>query len=254
MPPSFGTPHDSPVAATPFEPDSDQAVVWTPPGFLRRIIVCLGKVGGWLWLRRVYQYRKNDFEARVRFADDYRYVAESLMRRLQWDSILDIGCGNGFLLHAAWRHGKKVGGLDLSSDVHQVLPIELRPFVQVGDFAGAQGQWDLVCCTEVAEHVPPARSKELVQKLVSLSSKYIYFTAARWWQIGYGHINNRPAVDWLEFFHEAGCVIDQPATMAVRNDLRPIRRATWLTRNSLVFVRKSRTLGYGGAPHSRPAS
>jgi SAM-dependent methyltransferase len=210
--------------------------VWAPPELLRKVIGCLGRMSGWLWLQRTYQYRKGDFQARVRFADDYERVADSLMRRLHWESILDVGCGNGFLLHAAWRQGKKIGGLDLSSDLYQVLPAELHPFVHVGDFSTAQGRWDLVCCTEVAEHIPATRSEELVQKLTRLSTKYIYFTAARWWQIGYGHINNRPAVDWLEFFHTAGWKIDEAATMAIREDLRAIRHATWLTRNSLVFV------------------
>jgi hypothetical protein len=107
----------------------------------------------------------------------------------------------------------------------------------VGDFSCAQGRWDLVCCTEVAEHIPADRSEELIRKLTSLSNKYIYFTAARWWQIGYGHINNRPAIDWLEFFHHAGWRVDETSTVAIREDLRALRRATWLARNSLVFVR-----------------
>lgn len=213
--------------------------VRVPSYWYRLLLRGLGGVGAWIWLGQVRRYRAKDFTGRVRFQEDYQSVARSLLRRLEWGSVLDVGCGNGFLLEVALNAGKRVGGLDLSEEVHQVLPGELRPHVWVGDFASAKGDWDLVCCMEMAEHIAPERSRELVQTLTGLARRYVYFTAARWWQLGYGHINSRPSIDWIEFFAECGWEVEPRVTLAIREDLRVVRRATWLARNSTVFVRRN---------------
>jgi SAM-dependent methyltransferase len=64
-------------------------------------------------------------------------------------SILDVGCGKGFLLHdlALAVPGLKIAGLDLSSYAIENAPSEVREFLQIGDAVSlpySDGNFDLV--------------------------------------------------------------------------------------------------------------
>lgn len=180
-------------------------------------------------------YRLKDFLARERYREDYRLVAEHLLERLDFESVMDVGCGNGFLLQPLAAAGKRVAGVDHSAEVVQVLPPDLLAAVQVGDFAQANSHWDLVCCIEVAEHVPPERSEDLVAALVRMARRWIYFSAAPPGQAGRGHINCRPVEDWLGWFAARGWHADGAATESLRRALARLSDAWWLRDNGIVL-------------------
>lgn len=180
-------------------------------------------------------YRLKDFLARERYREDYRLVAEFLLDRLDFESVMDVGCGNGFLLQPLAAAGKRVAGVDHSQEVVQVLPPSLVPAVQVGDFAQANSHWDLVCCIEVAEHLPPERSEDLVAALVRMARRWIYFSAAPPGQAGRGHINCRPADDWLAWFDGHGWGPDHVATASLHAALSRLSDAYWLRDNGMVL-------------------
>jgi hypothetical protein len=115
----------------------------------------------------------------------------------------------------------------------------VRGKVIVGDAValGRIGTFDLVCCVEVAEHVPPASSTGLVETICANAGRWIYFTAASPFQPGHGHINCRQQFFWLNQFRKLGVEIDWDMTerfLARIDDLRP---AVWLPMNSLVLRR-----------------
>jgi SAM-dependent methyltransferase len=149
--------------------------------------------------------------------------------------VFDVGCANGFLVDPFLRAGNNVRGIELSPYVRQVLTPELNLRVDVGDFSAAEGVWDLVCCIEVAEHLPPDRSRDLVLKLTKLARKHIFFTAAPPGQSGHGHVNCRPMEDWLAWFKQQGWQANGEKTDAVRACLDDIHVARWLIGNSLVL-------------------
>src|SRR5256885_1601878 len=82
---------------------------------------------------------------------------------LDGKTALDVGCGAGLLAEPLARLGAKVTGLDAASDLIAVarqhaaaqgLEIDYR----AGELAQLGGQYDLVTCMEVIEHVAdPAR-------------------------------------------------------------------------------------------------
>ncbi len=186
-------------------------------------------------LRRPKPYRAEDFARRERFRDDYRRLAGHLLVELSFDSAYDVGCANGFLLAAFREAGKRVAGIELSPAVRRVLDPELQPLVEVGDFAAAAGHWDLVCCVEVAEHLPPPRSRELVDALARLAGRWIYFTAAPPGQVGRGHINCRPHDEWLGWFAAAGWALDEARTERLRDHLGGLTETPWLRTNSMLL-------------------
>ncbi|MGH9465080.1 MAG: class I SAM-dependent methyltransferase, partial [Thermoanaerobaculia bacterium] len=117
-------------------------------------------------------YGLKQFRARERYRPDYNHLASFLLGRLEFESVIDVGCGNGFLLEAFAEAGKRVKGVDRSPDVLQVVPSHLRAHVAVEDFALTNSHWDLVCCVEMAEHLEPERSQELVSALARLARRW----------------------------------------------------------------------------------
>jgi len=189
------------------------------------------------------KFQQRHFLRREVFRADYEVLAASLMRRLDFDSVIDIGCANGFLVSAFHGAGKEAGGIERSSDVVAVLPPALVPLVQIGDFSAATTVSDLVCCVEVAEHIPPERSEELVRKISSLAGRWVLFGAAPPGQGGRGHINLREPHEWLHWFEDDGWVINEALTAAVRGDLEVLENAPWLRTNCMVLEPAGQAVG-----------
>jgi 2-polyprenyl-3-methyl-5-hydroxy-6-metoxy-1,4-benzoquinol methylase len=113
-------------------------------------------------------YRAKNFAARERYRADYRILAASLLARLPFDSAIDVGCANGFLLESFLEAGREVTGTEVSAAALEIASPAIRDRIQLRDFAASEGVWDLACCVEVAEHIPPERGEELVDVLVRL--------------------------------------------------------------------------------------
>ena len=187
------------------------------------------------WLKLPSRYRAKHFRRREEMRPDYARVAASLLERLDFETVADVGCANGFLLEAFLDAGKRIAGIELSPAVVEVLREGVAPYVAIGDFAEMTGRHDLVCCVEVAEHIPAERSAELVATLARLAERWIYFTAAPPGQSGHGHINCRPHAEWLGMFAERGWSADDALTTAFRGDLEALEKAHWLRANSFVL-------------------
>jgi len=184
------------------------------------------------------KFAEEDFRNRERFRDDYVLLGKSLADHVEFETALDIGCANGFLMEPLLEDGYNVEGIEVSGEVVNVLTDKLESRVTIGDFSCAEGTYDLVCCVEVAEHIPPGRTEELVEVLTKTARAHIYFTAAPPGQEGHGHINCRPHISWIADFDRRGWAVDQDATSSIRSDLEDLEQAVWLEKNSFVFVRK----------------
>lgn len=190
-------------------------------------------------LRVPEPFRAEQFADQRRFDGDYETVAESLLELLDFESAIDLGCANGLLLGRFLKAGKMVRGFELSPEVTEFLPEELSSHVRVGDFSAAEGSFDLACCVEVAEHLVPKRSEELVDKLTAVATRWIYFTAAPPGQGGHGHINCRPMTDWLRWFEARGWELDEKKTSELRTRIADLDQATWLPGNSVVLAKRT---------------
>jgi 2-polyprenyl-6-hydroxyphenyl methylase/3-demethylubiquinone-9 3-methyltransferase len=111
-----------------------------------------------------------------------KYIRDQLDRHWQCDecsrtplegkTALDVGCGAGLLTEPLARLGAKVTGVDASADLIAVArehaaAMGLEIDYRVGDVQALEGQFDLVTCMEVIEHVadPAAFVKALVKRL-----------------------------------------------------------------------------------------
>jgi 2-polyprenyl-6-hydroxyphenyl methylase/3-demethylubiquinone-9 3-methyltransferase len=106
--------------------------------------------------------------------DQHWQCDEHVRTALQGRTALDVGCGAGLLAEPLARLGANVTGLDASTELIAVardhaaargLEIDYR----AGELETLQGQFDLVTCMEVIEHVadPAAFVRALAKRLAA---------------------------------------------------------------------------------------
>ena len=129
---------------------------------------------------------------------EFRPLHEINPLRLEWinalaplagKNVIDIGCGGGILSESMARKGAKVTGIDLSkkalkvADLHSLESgVEVRyKLVAAEDMAAAEpGQFDVVTCMEMLEHVPdPAAIVRAAATLVKPGGRVFFSTLNR---------------------------------------------------------------------------
>ena len=100
-------------------------------------------------------------------------------------SVLDVGCGGGILAEAMARRGARVTGIDLSEKALRVAQLHLHESKldiryeksSVEDYAG---EFDIVTCMELLEHVPqPASMVAACARLVWPGGRVFFSTINR---------------------------------------------------------------------------
>ena len=100
-------------------------------------------------------------------------------------SVLDVGCGGGILAEAMARRGARVTGIDLSEKALRVAQLHLHESKldiryeksSVEDYAG---EFDIVTCMELLEHVPqPASMVAACARLVRPGGRVFFSTINR---------------------------------------------------------------------------
>ena len=104
-------------------------------------------------------------------------------------AVLDVGCGGGILSESMARRGARVLGIDLASAVLEVaelhalqsgISVEYREVAAEDLAAQHPGEFDLVTCMEMLEHVPdPAASLAALAKLVRPGGDIVVSTLNR---------------------------------------------------------------------------
>jgi 2-polyprenyl-6-hydroxyphenyl methylase/3-demethylubiquinone-9 3-methyltransferase len=111
-----------------------------------------------------------------------KYIRDQIDRQWQFDecsrrplegmTALDVGCGAGLLAEPLARLGAEVTGIDASPEVIEVArehaaAMMLEIGYHAGDVEALEGQFDLITCMEVIEHVadPAAFVRALAKRL-----------------------------------------------------------------------------------------
>ncbi len=110
-------------------------------------------------LHRLYARSSFDYAGEVdNLRRTYGGYLERVRRLGRGESLLEIGCGNGFFLDAARRRGfTEVRGVEPSAAAVEEAPADLRPWItcdimRPGLFAAAS--FDVICLFQVFDHVP----------------------------------------------------------------------------------------------------
>ena len=104
---------------------------------------------------------------------------------LEGASVLDVGCGGGILTEAMARRGAKVTGIDMSDKALRVAELHLQESkldvrYQKAEVERLSGEFDVVTCMELLEHVPePAGMVAACSRLVRPGGRVFFSTINR---------------------------------------------------------------------------
>jgi len=205
-------------------------------------------------LQQSYNYSPK-FYASVdkRASESADLVLVELLKYLNVDSIVDVGCGSGAWLKSSLKSGiKNAIGIDLpsslslirtNSDFQGYLNDKSLTLIErdlVSDCITKFPSADVTFCLEVAEHLPSDVANSLV-KLLTDSSNFVVFSAAQPGQGGTFHINERPLEYWIRQFAKCGFEAFDPFREALGINPHVPR---FYALNTLFFAKKNASVHY----------
>lgn len=108
-------------------------------------------------LKEAKEFDPEDFRTREEFRLSYIELCDAIDMILDFQTVLDIGSANGFVIDALVPKGKDVTGVEKSNAVSPLLSGIASQRAIFADILGQSkiGDFDLITCIEVAEHIPP---------------------------------------------------------------------------------------------------
>lgn len=197
---------------------------------------------GGLTARKKGLYDAQFYQGHLHRKEAYAELGQILSRFRTFDSAVDYGCGNAYLIEYLHGVGKKVAGYDGSNHILDFIASELRGHVSIRNLAApfASDKYDLAISTEVAEHIPKNAADTFVENICSAANSFVFFTAAGRGQWGDGHINCQDKSYWHAKFRANGLVppsdfdvLDQ----AIKGNAVISLHMPWLAPNVMFFER-----------------
>lgn len=135
-------------------------------------------------------------------------IAEEIVARLKPRTVLDVGCGVGFLVEALRRRRVAAYGVDISEYAITQVPGQLQTYCRVAsavdplpnDFPQS---YDLTTCIEVLEHIPEEQAKDAVRLMAHRTSSVLFSSTPHDLEEP-THVNVRPVIYWLQLFGQMG--------------------------------------------------
>jgi hypothetical protein len=157
----------------------------------------------------------------------------------QLAKVTDFGCSTGIYIRALRARGILASGVENS---RAALDNKVCEHVEMGDITThCEIRWacDGGLCIEVAEHIDPASSDDVIRCLVRHTRKWLIFSAAVPGQGGVGHINCQPKDYWIEKFEKRGWVVDHIKTLSLLKFMGAGYHLGWFIQNAM-FLRPLR--------------
>ena len=135
-------------------------------------------------------------------------VAASIVKTLRPVTALDVGCAIGMLVEALRDRGVDARGFDVSSWAVGQVPAHLQPYCWVGSVTEEiEGDFDLITCIEVLEHLPPSLAADAVGNLCR-HGRVVLFSSTPDDFAEPTHLNVEPSGYWADLFLRHGYVRD----------------------------------------------
>jgi len=149
------------------------------------------------------------------------------------NKVIDVGCGPGTYVYSINDRGLNAVGYDLDKRVKG------KPFLENKSIFDIEDSADMVMCIEVAEHIQPEFSQNIVDKLYNILEKdaILLFTAACVGQGGTDHINNRPKEYWEHKFKEKGLIRCHTLEAQLEEYVKSNMYMGWFTANQMIFYK-----------------
>ena len=127
-------------------------------------------------------------------------IAQAIVTELAPKSVLDAGCGIGFLVGALRERGVEAFGLDISEYAIANAADEVRPFCEIASITDElTRRYDLIVCMEVLEHLPPHLAPRAVDNLTSHTDVVLFSSTPDDFRES-THLNVQPTEYWAGLF------------------------------------------------------
>lgn len=135
-------------------------------------------------------------------------IADGIVRTLGPRTVLDVGCGKGFLVEALIARGVAATGIDISEYAISCVREDLRSLCRVGSVLElTKSEVDLVTCIEVLEHLPTDDVRRAVSCLTEASDT-ILFSSTPSGYVEVTHQSVLSTLEWIQIFQECGFFCD----------------------------------------------
>jgi hypothetical protein len=152
------------------------------------------------------QYDNAFFQSLQKYRPIYHFLGDLINIYLKPTSVIDWGCGCGYILEKLQMLGiTDLGGIEGSKEVLPFIPPTLKDYIEINDVLLFDAKdYDMAITVEVAEHLHKKDSAKFVNSVSASANKWIWWSAAQIGQGGTGHINCQPLSFWESVFKEVG--------------------------------------------------
>ena len=135
----------------------------------------------------------------------FECLADRIILEFRPDSVLDSGCGRGYLVKALRERGVDAWGIDSAETTIQAALPESQPFCRVGSILEPQPQpqFDLIICIDVIEHLPAEDAIRAVENLCQYGDD-ILFSNNPLEPDDSVHVTTQPPEYWAAVFNRFG--------------------------------------------------
>ena len=182
------------------------------------------------------EYTRKWFAQHLRWKKTYSIIAKWMVKNLDFESVLDIGCGNAYINEGLLARGKEVSGIDGTLVVKDIVAKSIKPFIEIKDVTQKLDipLYDMVVSTEVAEHLFEEFADIFVDNICSHARKWICFTAATTaGKKSRNHVNVQPHSYWIQKIQGHGFIMRNDLTDEFRKI--DVSHAKWLIYNMMIF-------------------
>lgn len=169
-----------------------------------------------------------------------QHIADSIVRDTAPETLVDVGCGGGFLLAALAERGVTCFGLEYSQagiELCGSAGLQVRQFdLEHDTFAG--GPFDVAVSMEVAEHLPASVADRFVDLLAGVAP-LVVFTAARPGQVGTDHVNEQVPEYWITRFAARGLAPYEALAASWQDEWKRLGVIECYRDNLMVFARSA---------------
>jgi SAM-dependent methyltransferase len=131
-------------------------------------------------------------------------IADRIVAELGPRSVLDAGCGMGFLVEALRERGVEAYGVDVSEYAIGQVHESVRDYCWTGSITDPfPARYDLITCIEVLEHLPGDRGGAAIENLCRHCGDVLFSSTPNDFEEP-THANVRPPEYWVEEFGRRG--------------------------------------------------
>ncbi len=131
-------------------------------------------------------------------------IADQIISQINPRTVLDAGCAMGFLVEALRLRGVEASGFDVSEFAIRNVHPSVRSYCEVRSIIERfSGEFDLIVCIEVLEHLPPEEAHAAVANLCVHTNDILFSSIPDDYREA-THLNVQPSEYWASLFAQHG--------------------------------------------------